>query len=343
MNEHEEYAFDLDDLDDRAMSGLLKKAKRKNTLRTAMISAGVTLLMVVGGFFGYVQLDSYNRDRTFFDLETITAITQPNVEHLLQSPAPVNAGLLHNGLSVQTYKIIEGIPVRWETQIYEYSLWGSFQQLNRAGSITLEEGQSEINATYNPQTFQRELEFFLPFLSYKEYADDLPLLAHMEGQAAELALSFDKPYSSAEIEKMLPAGVHPQWYWVDAYYDKTALLPHEIEVNVKRPDGSVFKVPQTVRTDSPEQARSVYGFDARSGQTEESFLQAVERGLSINKMHHDEFARIYNYLRGDKVKPTPADVKILGVVVTGTAEALQQLQGASYLKASVLGVTVDVP
>ncbi|ARU60967.1 hypothetical protein CBW65_07625 [Tumebacillus avium] len=340
MNEHEEFSFDLDD---KTMSGLLKKAKRKNTLRTALISASVTLVMVVGGFFGYIRIDSYNRDRTFFDLETITKITQPNVEHMLQTPAPFAAGLLHNGLSIQTYKVIEGIPVRWETQMYEYSLWGSFQQLNRGLSITLEEGTSEINANYNPQTFQRELEFFLPFLTYKEYQNDLPLLAKMDGQAAELSLSFDKPYTVAEIEAMLPAGVHPQWYWVDAYYNKATLLPHEIEVDVKRPDGTVFKVPQTVRTDSPEHARSVYGFDARSGETEANFLQALDLGLSINHMHHDEFERIYNYLRGDKTKPTTADVKILGVVVTGTAQDLQKLEGAPYLKASVLGVTVDLP
>ncbi len=37
----------------------------------------------------------------------------------------------------------------------------------------------------------------------------------------------------------------------------------------------------------------------------------------------------------------PKDLPIYGVVVTGKIEDLQSLQGASYIKAAVRGVTVE--
>ncbi|NUU73730.1 anti sigma factor C-terminal domain-containing protein, partial [Paenibacillus xylanilyticus] len=67
----------------------------------------------------------------------------------------------------------------------------------------------------------------------------------------------------------------------------------------------------------------------------------LEDGIKTNGKYQHEFERIYDYLRRDKEKPDTSDVRILGVVVTGTADSLKALQEQKYVKAAVLGAIVD--
>ena len=63
--------------------------------------------------------------------------------------------------------------------------------------------------------------------------------------------------------------------------------------------------------------------------------------MDQKEKYYEEYKRIYDYLRGKKTKPSEQDVKVIGVVVTGTAADLQRLNDKNYVKAAVLGVTVE--
>ncbi|WP_082191259.1 anti sigma factor C-terminal domain-containing protein [Peribacillus loiseleuriae] len=47
------------------------------------------------------------------------------------------------------------------------------------------------------------------------------------------------------------------------------------------------------------------------------------------------------FVRKEKEKPVKNDVKILGVVVTGTAENLKILKEQNYIKSATLGVVAN--
>lgn len=174
--------------------------------------------------------------------------------------------------------------------------------------------------------------FYLPSVKYVNYLNEIPQLDDMDGEKlVEVGISFDTNYTVNQIKAMLPPGVHPVWYWVDTYSN---MKPYTAD---KIPDGSVINP-------SPDPANRVYGFGIQPKDddiSEKDFLKALEYGLHTNGKYRREFERIHDYLRSDKEQPDTSDVRLLGVVVTGTADSLKALQGQRYMKAAVLGATVD--
>lgn len=262
------------------------------------------------------------------DVNMIRHITRPNTE---RGVAITSNSLFKSTVEYKTYKVIEGKPVKWEDEVYEYKVWNTFRRLSNVNPLTIADnvvvGNERINKTselYNNQTMEREMQFYLPFASYNSYINDIEKVKG-ENKVAELAISFDKPHKVSEIKKMLPEGIHPVWYWVDTYDDKKS---YSID-------------------DMTESAYNVYGFKAKQGDiefgngTEKDFLLAIQNGIEQKGKYYEEYKRIYDYLRGKKKKPSEEDVKVIGVVVTGTAADLQKLNGQNYVKAAVLGATAE--
>ncbi|GAB7388761.1 anti-sigma factor [Bacillaceae bacterium] len=330
-----------------ALTSLLKKARRKTILRNVGISLLISLLVLGGGGLGILQLLSKSGDDALRDVWMFKNISGPN---LYVGGYRQDFGLLNGTLEYRTYKIIEGIPIMWNEETVAFNLFGHFSRMpGDYSSIqipdpAMEREKFHYQRHYNPQNGQREMMFYLPDIDYGHYLNDIPSLNEMdEDKLVEMAISFDKNYTVKQIQAMLPEGVHPVWYWVDTYYDKELYKPQKTFVEQKMPDGTVKKV-EKVTPPLPESARFVYGFGVSpegGDATEKTFLSYIESGLKVKGKYYDEYKKIYDYLRKEKEKPVESDVKIIGVVVTGTAESLKALKGKNYVKAAVLGAIVD--
>ncbi|MGO4106364.1 sigma-70 family RNA polymerase sigma factor [Paenibacillus sp. YAF4_2] len=127
---------------------------------------------------------------------------------------------------------------------------------------------------------------------------------------------------------------------LSSIFKQLIILKYELDLRYqahKMPDG-------TIVDPFPDSERFVYGFGVGaedSDVSEKKFLGRLEVGLRANRKYKQEYERIYDYLRKEKEKPNISDVRIIGVVVTGTADSLKALQGQKYLKAAVLGAVVD--
>jgi hypothetical protein len=316
------------------LSALVRKARRRTIWRNAGISLGITLFIFVGGWFTNLQLQYKSSEDSQRDIEMLKQISGPN-QYLYSST--INYGFLHGTLEYRTYKMIEGIPVIWDEENYKFSSWGSFFRYSDNSPLSIAdpgmqaEGFHYLRA-FNPYSGEREMEFYLPNVKYANYLNELPQLNDMDGgKLVELGISFDMNYTVEQIKAMLPEGVHPVWYWVDTYSN---IKPFR---SVKMSDGEVVNP-------FPDSERHVYGFGvtAENGEaTEERFLDNLEAGLHANKKYKKEYKRIYDYLRQEKDRPDASDVRIIGVVVTGTDNSLKALQGQKYMKAAVLGAVVD--
>ena len=319
--------FDFD-IDSSKVSTMLKKAKRRQLLKIIVISIALFIVLFFGSIIGISQLNNRAYLAMDRDVNMIRHITRPNTE---RGVAITSNGLFKSTVEYKTYKVIEGKPVKWEDEVYEYKVWNTFRRLSNVNPLTIADnvvvGNERINKTselYNNQTMEREMQFYLPFASYNSYINDIEKVKG-ENKVAELAISFDKPHKVSEIKKMLPEGIHPVWYWVDTYDDKKS---YSID-------------------DMTESAYNVYGFKAKQGDiefgngTEKDFLLAIQNGIEQKGKYYEEYKRIYDYLRGKKTKPSEEDVKVIGVVVTGTAADLQKLNGQNYVKAAVLGATTE--
>lgn len=243
--------FELD-MDDKQMKGLLKKAKRKHLLRNWIISICASIVVIIGTYVSSI----YFSQKTFIKMEI-----QRNVLHTVKGPnilfnghTKLSMGLTGGTIIYSSYKNIAGQPVKWIDEIYEYSyIWG-YSQLNFNGNTILDEesgnkkDEFETLPDYNSQTMQREMRFYLPFVTYRNYVNDLKNIGELQNKVGEIAISFDKAYTVEQIEKMLPKDVQPVWYWVDTY-------------NENSPDTYVgLKEPKTGAVLNAERSTHVYGF-----------------------------------------------------------------------------------
>lgn len=337
--------FNLDEGGD--LTSLVKKAKRKTILRNTGISLLMSVLIFAAGVIGHAQLLGRSADNALRDIAMFKRISGPNLHG---SGYRQNFGFLSGTLEYNTYKVIEGIPVVWGMETYEFNALGNFSRFPgnysplQLPDPTMTKEQFDYNRSYNRQTGQREMLFYLPEFDYKKYLNDLPSLDEIgKGKYVEMAISLDNKYTVEQIKAMLPEGVHPVWYWVDTYYNKEFFNPQKVLVDQKMPDKTIKKVERETPP-LPDPAHSVYGFGVNpegGNPTEKTFLADIESGLKVKGKYYDEYKKIYDYLRGEKEKPEENDVKILGVVVTGTPDSLKALNGKGYVKAAVLGTVVD--
>ncbi|QWU17481.1 Sigma factor regulator N-terminal [Paenibacillus sophorae] len=330
--------------EDQELTKTIKKAKRRILLRNLVIiavSLVSSMIVIFAILLGVFHLTGREANKAWMDEWGYMSISKPNE---YESGYKNQSGFLSGVLELDTYKIVEGVPIPWN----EY--WSNYQVTNfpnfsgtygGTGGLTVTDPQMkaqgyEYYRQYNPYNGQRELAFYVPGVNYNgKVLNDLSALSRMEsGKLVEMALSFDKDYSFAEVKAMLPAGVRPVWYWVDTYDDRTNFHFKPF----KDGNGNIsYPLPM-----SP--SFGVYGFGIRPDWDKAEpgdFIQTLKGGLHEKGKYYSEYERIYNYLKKDKAEPDAGDVRLLGVVVTGTAKGLQSLNGQPYVRGAVLGAVTD--
>lgn len=330
--------FDLN-MDDKQMKTLMKRAKRKQFWRNLVISVVVTLVLIIGSISLLIYFNEKSKREMDQRVYLQQSVQGPNI--IFNGHTKLSMGIASGTMMYSSYKNIQGQPVKWIDEIYEYSIFG-YHQINYNGNTGLEEEninkQSEFatGQDYNRQTMQREMRYYLPFVKYLNYVNDLERISELQNKVAEVALSFDKAYTADEVVKMLPEGIRPVWFWVDTYDEKKA----ETYTGLADPEtGAVLNA---------ELSMNIFGFEGSYADKKENQYDDVKRNstgflgsmksLSENKEGYQEYFREnYNELKDFK----PKDLPIYGVVVTGKTEDLQSLQGVQFIKAAVRGVTVE--
>lgn len=323
--------------DDHNLAKVIKKAKRRTMIRNTVISLVVTLIVLFGGMLGNAHLTSWLAMRGLNEERIMLEISSPNLYELRTE---LDLGFLSGEVEINTYKVIKDVPIVWETKKLDFGLGSRFSMLSRGHSYisvpdpVMTSEKYPYYRGFNSQNGQREMLFYVPGVNYNgKVLNDLPALEQMEPvKLVEMAISFDKSYTQAEVEKMLPTDLTQVWYWVDTYDNKKNLenIPNDSGPN---------------KYALPASAGGVYGYGVKweglFKAKPEDFLQSLEYGLQKKGKYYAEFERISNYLKKDKAAPDASDVQLLGVVVTGTAKELQSLKGKAYVSAAVLGAIVD--
>ncbi|KRE38748.1 anti-sigma factor [Paenibacillus sp. Soil522] len=322
------------------LTKIIKKAKLKSTIRTAVISLLVSVIVLFGVMIGNLHLTSWSYSRAMNNEQIMKLISGPNQ---VETGHVGESGFLHGTYQFYTAKVIEGVPIPWSNKKNNYQVVPFFSFTTLAGSTmqtvsipdaAMEKQGYEYTRSYNGLNGQRKMLFYIPKVNYNgKILIDLPLLQEMDqDKLVEMAVSFDKDYSLSEVKKITPPGLTQTWYWVDTYDNKEFYDPYI--------DGNGTKSYAI-----PEYEDWVKGFGIfhpdPTEVTEKKFLDALEQGVQLNGQYDYEFNRIYNYLKKDKAKPDESDIRILGVVVTGTAKELQMLSGQPYVRGVTLGAVVN--
>ncbi|MDQ8739423.1 anti sigma factor C-terminal domain-containing protein [Paenibacillus sp. LHD-38] len=322
---------DLDSFsfDDKQTKQLLKKAKLMSTLRTIAIVVVVTPIIMILLWYGFRQWSHYHAQKTMNEIVAFNEISGPNV-HI--SNQTYNSNWFGGEIETKTYKLIGKRPYIWEPVERKYNLFGSSsRKYGSFGPISVNKSESLAESSqfyrFNSYTGDRELFFYHPEIPYATYKNSVNELNKLEkATLVELGLSFDQAYSLEEIKSKLPPSVQVVWWWVDAYTDENLAFMKQGQ--------------QTVHAESV----FVYGFHSEQFEPfggMDSFISSIELLRKNSKSFKWDAEQAYESLIGDNKTLEKSDIKIIGAIVTGTAEQLNVLQGSPYIKASTFGVITN--
>lgn len=302
-----------------------KKSKRKNLWKTVGISSIVGIALLLSSIYALRLFSNYRSQQAQEHFNRVLQVTYPNVdvERFYVNEIGIVSGYVDYTLS----KDLAGVPFAFGHLEVEYNFYGVFANFAQY----FPEGSEEY---YYHQDSNSKLPVFYNTKSASG-SQELPYVKEMKGQIVEVAITFDKKYTLAEIKNMVPSDLKQNWYWIGTerrqlqteYLSLVNLLGMDAEqlqaetAAVATDDLVPYTSPLTVMKElvdyqgdyalSPEIKGDVQAYVDKFGDTD--FTQPEE----IDKL---EFA---------------------GIILTGKAEDFASIEHADWIDASSIGASVQ--
>lgn len=322
----------LDELfDENKLNKAIKKGKLKSTIRTAVISLVVIIIIITVGSYFNTKISIKMSEQSYKDNEDFTKLSVPNgyISNSLD-----NIGFLGGSGTYTVSKSVgyKTVVVHESQSIFGYSLnnpilkfLGYNLPLSRGnGGYTTMKMEDGWQVFYSENGF-RKMMFFHPKISYKGYKDDLSNLDKIsDDMLIELAISFDKPYKDYQILSLLGSKTKVSWYWLDAFTNED-MKEHRRMAELYEGKGAHI-----------DQFNAI-GVNVSPQHFETGYTQLMEL---LRNTRLEKYKAIYNDMmaNGYKDYKSYTEVPILGVIVYGTKSELKVLIGNPAIKASSFGV-----
>ena len=294
---------------DTSLTSALKKAKRKQLLKIIIISIIVVLILLpilykTGNFFA-AKSSTKLHDQLFLH----NSIAEPNIQ--IDSQVTNNSSMFGGNIVTNRSKNINGYIVQWSTLTSSYN-W-----------LTTDIDHNELIPgfywsdtefyQYDKQTKSKVATFYHP--SIQEYYDgvqnELSEISQLENHVAEVALSFDQPYTYQEIQSKIPDEFNIVWLYMTSPIADESNGPAGMPVYGLDP------------SDSPKDAYK-------------SFIKALKE---YDKTGNNE--AIQKFLNENYTKPFD-EVKILGVMLTGQTQSFKNLINKDFIRGASVGATAEI-
>lgn len=321
-------------LDDEKLKKAYRKSKISSTIRTILIVILVVIPLYV--VFGKINAKvTYKMGTEYYaELEKVLEITKPNT-----FISKANDAIGFFGASGQ-YTVSKEIG-RKSIEIYDQnSSYGlGSKGLNRFLMYSSRGGGQKAGEW--PINFDSSdnltMMAFHPDIKYKEYKNDIASLNKVSSDSLlEMTLSFDKKYKINEISGILPK-IKISELLIDGYTDE------EMEKYKKEAleyDGKATFISEYYFIGF--KGSRLFDYEANEvSKNYEGFLNNLQYDFK-NIYYKNKFKGIYSTLKSkDQLASNKLD--IIGVVVYGSPEELQQLKSNPHIKASSVGIiTKDI-
>ena len=269
-----------------------------------------------------------------------------NITDLIESPNITSTsqytseyGYFSSQLKSERFKNIDGYMVKTSPLEIDYNWFGVGYSGNQNSPLTVPISKTKKIGAFSRQNGEKIPIFFNPKheLNQDEQAVGLPheskTLSSLEKHVAEVAISFKKPMSYAEIQKTLPDNLLINWYWIGMDSDKLAVtdtVGKVIGVNTDR-EGNLIDTRLTT-SDSSGWTDNSYP----------SFVAAVKKAASQRSYKVNDIDIYQDALKQVKKYPTLDKAKFSGVIVSGRTENLAKLDDEPYIYATSVGVEAEM-
>lgn len=312
---------EIDFMSSPSLQKAVKRSKRKQTLKyvfIAMITTTILIFVIFSGSQFILIKRIENMDPQYNN------VYGANISYRSTS---FNYNLFSVTAETTYQKNIGDRSIVWDKETKKIPVFGRISTIERgSGSVEVIQHNTEANryVRYNDFNNERKIDFYYPGLSYDYLPHELDIAASLDkNKLIEVALSFNEPMILSEVEKKLGLE-NVNWLWVDT---TTVSQMQRME---KELDGDDLKT---------KGGGGAFGFDVTSNshlskEYEKGFIKDLEQ---IDKKSASEA------LKGIKenIKITKGKLRINGAVVSGTPNELKRFQNLDFIRASVLGATID--
>ena len=294
---------------DTSLKGALKKAKRKQLLKIIIISIIVVLILLpilykTGNYFA-----AKSSTRLHEQLFLHNAIAEPNIQ--IDSQVTSNSSMFGGNIVTNRSKNINGYLVQWSTLTSSYD-WLRIKIDHNELIPGFYWSDTEFYE-YDKQTKNKVATFYHPSIQdyYDGIQNELGEISQMENHVAEVAISFNQPYTLQEIQAKIPDNLNIVWLYM------TSPIADESNGPAGMP---------------------VYGFDPSHSPKEayNSFIDSLEQ-YDANESNET----IQEFLKTNKNKPFN-EVKILGVMLTGQTQNFKALENQDFIRGASVGATAQI-
>lgn len=297
---------------DQSLKIALKKAKRKQLLKISVITLVTVLLLApiflkVGDYFA-----GKNAERLHETLFLRHAISQPNIQ--IDSQVKSQNAIFGGNIITNRSKNINGYIVPWSILTSKYDWIFPHIDMNE-----LTPGFYWSDAQfyeYDKQTKTKYATFYHPSIEkYYYIQNDLEAVAQMDNYVAEMAISFDRPYTIEEIKAKIPDNLNIVWLYMTSPIVDESKGPARMDI---------------------------YGFTPLI--SEGSTLQEDYLNFKSDLEAYDPDGNnegIQTFLKESK-EQSFQEVGILGVMLTGQTKNFKALENQAFIRASSVGATAEM-
>lgn len=344
---------------------IAKKNKRKNWLKIVSLCTLVTLIVTGGTYYTLEKIASNNAEKVMHYYTKVSEIAFPNIDYIswgYQATSPFSGEFYSNRV-----KDIDGITVPFEKYKGSYSilLSSTFNQENYLK--TGDNGHSyytygnlyKTPIFYNTNHKKEE--------AHLKITQDLDFIPKMTGQAVEVAITFDKPYTLEEIYKKIPSNLKLNWIWIGQYTNvdfggnlanQFGFTPYfDLNLNAEQQKAMEKELDATGKKNS-DATSEIFDKYNQSGQVTpleglqnsfsifidnvQTFLDAGNGFDSVTDENGENYSTdqfLKDYLETNK---NPQTATFAGIILTGRAENFAQLQNADWIYASNIGQSIQI-
>ncbi|GGD03907.1 anti sigma factor C-terminal domain-containing protein [Enterococcus wangshanyuanii] len=294
----------------------IKKAKRKQLVMFSCISMIIFLIMSILLVITVDKVSTRNYhklDKALFAYQTIAS---PNTQ--IDSQVISNSSIFGGEVVTNQSKNIDGYIVPWSSLRSKYSLFKQSIDYNELMPSWYHSSKNSYE--YNRQTKQKVATFYNPKIEhyYDGVKNELDDIQAIEDSVAEVAISFDQPYTYNEVKKMFPENVNVVWLYLFSEESDESQGPSGMPVY-----GFQLNVDEKNRI-----------IDAEADK--ENFFRSFK--TAVSSANSQEVTAFIDENQDKKLE----DIKIRGVMVTGQVQNLANLKEASFIRGSSIGVTVPM-
>ncbi|MCM3409643.1 anti sigma factor C-terminal domain-containing protein [Metabacillus litoralis] len=305
---------------------VVKRSKRKQTMKTILIALISTIILLTFIFVGsgFILNKQINKLESSYD--TVHGA------NIMRIGTTYDYNLFSVTAETHYQKKIGNRYIVWDMKTEKIPIIGKPEIINTgSGMMEMDRFDEEAQryVRYNNFNNQRKIDFYYPKLDYTNLPHELEVAVELEeNKLIEVALSFKEPITITDLGEQL-GYVNVDWLWVDT----------TTEAQMKRMNTELDN--DSVKTKGGEGA---FGFAvspdypySKGGKFD--YIGLLER-LSKNDRYKSSIKKAINNIK-ENTRTSNREIRLNGAVVTGTPKELKRFQELDFVRASVIGATID--